>query len=196
VKTLDRDAQQDRFMGFFVRPMRADNIAQVEELERECFPTTWPPTPFLKELQNRIARYLVACEVRRPGRPTPEEVLPPTPITTQPEPSAIGRFLSGVKGLFTGGKLPPQDSTQSIAGYVGIWLIADEAHITAIGSRNSLRGKGVGELLLIATVELARAHGSNVVTLEVRASNRQALDLYQRLGYAVVDESQLFVLEL
>ncbi|MCH7705608.1 MAG: hypothetical protein IIB33_01005 [Chloroflexi bacterium] len=47
-------------MDFTVRPVRPDDISQLAEIEREAFPTTWPPTPFKRELDNKVARYLVA----------------------------------------------------------------------------------------------------------------------------------------
>src|SRR5438552_7966689 len=45
------------------RPMHTDDIAQVLEIERESFPTMWPPTAYKRELeQNRLAYYLVTVE--------------------------------------------------------------------------------------------------------------------------------------
>src|SRR3990172_4191312 len=48
---------------YSVRPMHLDDIAQVMEVERQSFPSTWPQTAFKRELQqNRLARYLVVLE--------------------------------------------------------------------------------------------------------------------------------------
>src|SRR5256885_14214048 len=45
------------------RPMHTHDIAQVLEIERESFPTMWPPTAYKRELeQNRLAHYLVTVE--------------------------------------------------------------------------------------------------------------------------------------
>jgi len=60
-----------------------------------------------------------------------------------------------------------------------------EAHIIAIGVKNGYRQLGIGEGLLIATIELAQRLNSNVVTLEVRASNMIAQELYKKYGFQV-----------
>ena len=53
-------------MNFNLRPMRPEDIPQVAEIEREAFPTTWPPTSFKRELGNKLASYLVVYGGRRP----------------------------------------------------------------------------------------------------------------------------------
>jgi ribosomal-protein-alanine N-acetyltransferase len=64
-------------------------------------------------------------------------------------------------------------------------MMAGEAHIIAIGVRDGYRQLGIGEGLLIATVELAQVLNASIVTLEVRASNMIAQDLYGKYGFRV-----------
>ena len=71
-----------------------------------------------------------------------------------------------------------------IAGFSGIWMMADEAHITNIAVRQEYRGKGIGGLLLIATIDLAHQLNASFLTLEVRTSNSAAQKLYARYGFA------------
>ena len=78
------------------------------------------------------------------------------------------------------------DYAERIAGYVATWYMTDEAHITSIAVRESLRGNGLGELLLMASIELAMRRQSRVVTLEVRASNHVAQSLYTKYGFSQV----------
>ncbi len=48
---------------FLVRRMRLSDIPQVLEVERQSFPSMWPPTAFRRELQqNRLAHYIVIGE--------------------------------------------------------------------------------------------------------------------------------------
>ena len=70
-----------------------------------------------------------------------------------------------------------------IGGFAGMWFVLDEAHVVIIASRPSERRRGVGELLLIACLELALQQKSRVVTLEVRASNNAARSLYRKYGF-------------
>ena len=46
-------------MPYGLRPMDADDLDQVASMEREAFPTLWPPTSYRRELKNRMAEYAV-----------------------------------------------------------------------------------------------------------------------------------------
>ena len=70
-----------------------------------------------------------------------------------------------------------------VLGYAGMWLIMDEAHITNVAIRHDKRGAGLGEKLMRALVQLAADSGMNWMTLEVRASNLPAQNLYKKLGF-------------
>jgi ribosomal-protein-alanine N-acetyltransferase len=74
---------------------------------------------------------------------------------------------------------------ENVVGFSGFWMMMKEAHIIAIGVRDSYRRLGIGEGLLIATVEMAQILNANVVTLEVRASNEIAQGLYKKYGFRV-----------
>jgi [ribosomal protein S18]-alanine N-acetyltransferase len=78
-----------------------------------------------------------------------------------------------------------QDS-DSVVGFSGFWMMMREAHIIAIGVRDDHRRLGIGEALLIATIDLASTLNANVVTLEVRASNTMAQALYAKYGFQVM----------
>ena len=49
-------------MPLTVRFMRRQDISQVTEIDHDAFPTEWPPTNFPRELDNKLAYYIVACE--------------------------------------------------------------------------------------------------------------------------------------
>lgn len=49
--------------------------------------------------------------------------------------------------------------------------------------RETLRGQGIGELLLIGSLRAALEYGSSVVTLEARVSNFVAHRLYEKYGF-------------
>ena len=48
-------------MDVSLRRLRAEDVSQVVEIEREAFSPLWVSTPFKRELNNRYASYLVAC---------------------------------------------------------------------------------------------------------------------------------------
>ncbi|WP_088547863.1 ribosomal protein S18-alanine N-acetyltransferase [Paenibacillus aquistagni] len=70
-----------------------------------------------------------------------------------------------------------------IAGYAGMWMIVDEAHVTNIAIYPDDRGHGFGELLLGELVRQALAMGMRKMTLEVRESNHIAQGLYRKFGF-------------
>ncbi len=70
-----------------------------------------------------------------------------------------------------------------IVGYVGMWVILDEAHITNIAVHPDFRRKGIGRRLLKAMFEEAKTYGGTRMTLEVRVSNYSAQTLYRELGF-------------
>ena len=166
-----------------VRPMDIGDISQVMEIERESFLNMWSTTAFKRELKhNRLARYLVAVEQREGV----EEALSP-PADAEPSeepvpPVGMGRWLSELKRLF-GSEEEVATSREPIVGFVGVWLTLDEAHIVTIAVRESHRGRGIGELLLIAAIALATLNDQDIVTLEVRASNQAAQALYEKYGF-------------
>lgn len=172
-------------MSYGVRPMQAVDIAQVTEVDREAFPTQWPPPSFKRDLNSRIVRYLVAFE----------EGSDPYYQTTVVEPKADGnlqRLLSKIKRLFNIEHFSNQgmvtQTDQIILGYASMWLMVDEAHLTSIAVRETHRRQGIGELLLISIIDLAAQLSAQVVTLEVRVSNLEAQALYEKYGFAKVGE--------
>ncbi|SCW69947.1 ribosomal-protein-alanine N-acetyltransferase [Paenibacillus tianmuensis] len=73
-----------------------------------------------------------------------------------------------------------------IAGYGGMWLIMEEAHVTNIAIREKYRGRKLGERLLVEMQQTAVFYGTLRMTLEVRPSNLIAQRLYEKLGFRSV----------
>lgn len=71
-----------------------------------------------------------------------------------------------------------------IVGYAGMWVIADEAHITTLGVARDQRGRHIGEQLLIGLLDESIQRGARRATLEVRQSNEAAQGLYRKYGFA------------
>ena len=127
-------------------------------VEREALPTLFPPTSFRRELGNSLARYLVADSIgEAPQGKHPTKMTAPT--------TCVGG-----------------DDSKTV-GFIGIWYMADEAHVVNLAVLAKHRGHGVGELLLISAIEQALERRSTVVTLEVRESNYIARNLYTKYGF-------------
>ena len=74
---------------------------------------------------------------------------------------------------------------QYIVGLAGFWIMAGEAHIVNIAVQQPYRRRGVGELLLINLINLAIEKGAHIITLEVRASNTIAKNLYSKYDFTI-----------
>ena len=70
-----------------------------------------------------------------------------------------------------------------IIGYMGMWIILNEAHITNVAIRSKERGLKLGELAIRHMMGIAKLHGANKMTLEVRKSNSVAINLYDKLNF-------------
>lgn len=73
-----------------------------------------------------------------------------------------------------------------IVAYGGMWKVVDEAHITTLMVLPELRGRGFGLKLMYELLNRAALSGMTCSTLEVRAGNTPAIQLYEKLGYARV----------
>ena len=75
---------------------------------------------------------------------------------------------------------------EDIIGYGGLMLVEADAHITTLGVAPGHRRRRLGTRLLLALVERAIGRGARHLTLEVRATNTDAQQLYERFGFAPV----------
>lgn len=76
-------------------------------------------------------------------------------------------------------------SDGAVVGYCACWVIFDELHINSLAIDPDRRRQGLASRLLRAVQRDAVAAGATKATLEVRRSNKPAIELYERLGYAV-----------
>ena len=169
-------------MAYALRPIQPADVHQAQQVEKDAFPTLWPPTPFKKELNSKIARYLVAYQEADEDRA--DEIVPQD--AGSPETLSMAKRLVGRLSSIFGQSYEDEGPRDHVVGVVGIWYMADEAHITTIGVRNTHRRNGIGELLLIGCIEQAMSRGARVVTLEVRRSNHEAQLLYKKYGFREV----------
>ncbi|MCL0028773.1 ribosomal protein S18-alanine N-acetyltransferase [Dehalococcoidia bacterium] len=172
--TLAGKNTSQKTMEFAVRPMEERDLLQCAETERDAFPALFQPTSFRRELNNKIARYLIATRVYE----NKADSVSDNPSVDGDRP-LVSRLLNNIwrqrNSVWRGGQ-------EFVVGFVGTWYMVDEAHIVAIGVRAEHRGKGIGELLLISAIEQALNLDARMVTLEVRVSNSAARNLYKKFG--------------
>ena len=98
-----------------------------------------------------------------------------------PSPWKYETFLSsfevGHKGLIC-----KHDS--EIIGFIIFSPINPEAHILSISVTKKIQSKGVGSLLLQSMLDQCAAMNYKKIFLEVRTSNLQAINFYQKFGFS------------
>ena len=105
-----------------------------------------------------------------------EDLSFPTPWSCN---SFLYELLENERAIYLVAKSP----LGNVIGYVGIWVIFDEGHITNLAVHPGYRRQGVGKALMLALVEAVRKRDVRHLTLEVRRTNLAAQDLYQKLGF-------------
>lgn len=139
--------------------MQWEDVPAVMAIERQSFTLPWSDYTYQHEiLENNHSHYFV---VRH----------------TNGQTAARAGWLR---------RLLHMEHTAPVIGYGGFWLVVDEAHISTIASDTQWRGRGIGELMLLAMIERSIELGAAQVTLEVRVSNTVAQNLYRKYGFEVV----------
>ena len=75
------------------------------------------------------------------------------------------------------------EKEDEIIGYMGLTMVLDEGYVTNVAVTPVFRKIGVGTLLMNKAIDLAFLKGLSFISLEVRASNPNAISLYERLNF-------------
>jgi len=78
-----------------------------------------------------------------------------------------------------------RDTEDRAIAFCIAWVIFDELHINTLAVSPARRRQGLATFLLESVMAEAAREGARRATLEVRASNTAALQLYARLGFLV-----------
>lgn len=149
-------------MNLKLRYMRLEDVSQVVQIDRLSFSTPWSHHSYAHEVGEAAYSYMVVLE------------------TTEEKP--LHGWQRWWRGLRRGGANGAH-ATNVIIGYGGLWSIAGEAHISTIAIAPEYRGKGYGEVLLLAMLRRAILLNASYVVLEVRVSNTVAKNLYRKYGF-------------
>jgi ribosomal-protein-alanine N-acetyltransferase len=142
---------------YTIEPMRVRDVKEVISIENRTFSLPWSNRAYSYELQyNAFSYYFV---VRQEG--------------AAKRPALLSRLHSSL-------------APSPIVGYGGFWLMGDEAHISTLAVKPGWRGRGLGELLLVAILDRAMELEATTATLEVRVSNLVAQNLYRKYGFQKV----------
>ena len=74
---------------------------------------------------------------------------------------------------------------ETVIGYAGFWISWEYATITKVTIHPALRGKGLSKILLKDLIDRCFALGAESISLEVRESNKEAIEFYKKNGYRI-----------
>lgn len=101
-----------------------------------------------------------------------------------PAPWSKESYMGELKNSFATYLVAEEGST--VVGYIGIWCVFDEGHITTVAVHPQRRRKGVAKMLIQEAEKAAKEKGVKRIFLEVRPSNTSAQSLYRVMGYCEV----------
>ena len=73
----------------------------------------------------------------------------------------------------------------TILGHICFWIVFEEMHLMNLAVHPARRRQGIGEQLARWAMAWVKDQGVGLATLEVRASNEAAKQLYEKLGFRV-----------
>jgi ribosomal-protein-alanine N-acetyltransferase len=75
------------------------------------------------------------------------------------------------------------EGDRQIIGYIGLWELVDEGHISTLAVDERYRRHGVASSLIAKGLRFFATRGVSTVSLEVRRSNTAAQSLYKKFGF-------------
>jgi [ribosomal protein S18]-alanine N-acetyltransferase len=164
--------------------MLQEDVAEVSRVERRCFSNPWPTSAYRRELRSPEQNFYLVLRAFPDGQDNPRSG--PSTNGFASDRCTDGPWVRPRLPLLPfGRKTQPEPDTPRLAGFAGMWIMYDEAHITTIGVDPDYRGQGLGELMLVAMIDESLRRGATWITLEVRVSNDLAQGLYRKYGFIV-----------
>ena len=144
-----------------IRRAEEKDVLAIEHIEKQCFAVPWSYESLHKDIvENGMAFYIVAEIAAEDGSKAAEQ-------------------SEGTAGQVCG----DAEIAGQVCGYVGVWKILDEGHITNVAVAPEYRRMHIGRAMLETLFEVTGQAGIERYTLEVRASNEPAIRLYEGLGF-------------
>ncbi len=146
----------------------------MDSVVREAFGESVPNSATARDMRRKHTTYIVVTKTDLDAD-----------LNGEDRTERFGGWNFRFKSIFSSSSHHHDASPRSraVAGLVGIWTPADQAHIMVIASRPGERRQGVGELLIIATLCESMKSRADHATLEVRRSNEAAQSLYRKYGF-------------
>jgi len=81
---------------------------------------------------------------------------------------------------------------QKVVGYACLWIFWGELQIANIAVAEACRKKGIGTMILEKITTYAKMNSCIRMTLDVRESNKEAINLYNKLGFKTIGKRKRY----
>ena len=168
-------------------PLIEVDIPAVLSLDQRCLGGLWTASGYLKELESDHSDLCVLVSSRDRDS------------LQQRQQNTSDRSVQQ-KPTYLAATDPTQQTAQSqmsptpiqLLGIGCLWAILEEAHITTLAIEPNYQGQKLGLLLLAHLLTCGRNRGLTRATLEVRASNQTAFNLYNKFGFSEAGERKRY----
>lgn len=92
----------------------------------------------------------------------------------------ISELKNGYTNLFS---LVNTIQDNNVIGYIGYWKVLNEGHIITLAIDQCYRNLNLSDILLYTVISNSTRNSIDYLTLEVRASNEAAINLYIKHGF-------------
>ena len=101
--------------------------------------------------------------------------------TAFPIPWPISSFEEELKNMFATYLVAKVE--KRVVGYIGMWFVMDECHITNIAVHKDFRKQKIATKLINEMFKLCKEYEIAYINLEVRENNIPAQSLYKKFGF-------------
>lgn len=74
----------------------------------------------------------------------------------------------------------------AVVGYSEMFVVVDEGNVCNIAVNPNYRKQGIGKVLVDALIESGKNINLAFISLEVRSSNKNAINLYEKCGFELM----------
>ena len=160
---------------YVARYATVDDANAIDHVVRAAFGSSTQRSSAARDIRSDKTTYIVVTKEFEGSPPDQSADVIQEPTGWQERLRSL--FTSSISGY------DRRDAVGNIVGLVGIWTAMEQAHIVVIATHPNERRRGVGELLVLATIAEALKSGETNATLEVRKSNTVARSLYHKYGF-------------
>ncbi len=75
-----------------------------------------------------------------------------------------------------------------VAGFIGLWHVIFEGHMTNVAVLKKYEGMGIGTMLMQKIIDVAIEKDMTGITLECSTVNEKALHIYKKFGFVIEGE--------